>query len=145
MLKELSLWLLAAFFLFAGINHFRVPAFYLTMMPDYLAWRIPLVYVSGGAEIILGALLIMPQWSRRAAWGLIVLSIAVFPANIHMALHPEEFEWADPLVLWLRLPLQGVLLAWIYWHTRPDVKPSKPAKPANSTAAAASSSTPPAP
>lgn len=134
MLKELSLWLLAAFFLFAGINHFRVPAFYLSMMPDYLAWRIPLVYVSGGAEIILGALLLMPEWSRRAAWGLIVVSIAVFPANIHMALHPEEFEWADPLVLWLRLPLQGVLLAWIYWHTRPTpaaVKKPPPPPPAS--------------
>lgn len=132
MLKELSLWLLAAFFLFAGINHFRVPAFYLSMMPDYLAWHIPLIYVSGGAEIILGALLLMPAWSRRAAWGLMVLSLAVFPANIHMALHPEQFEWADPLALWLRLPLQGVLLAWIYWHTRPGVpalqKPS-PAAP----------------
>jgi len=79
-------------------------------------------------------LLLMPQWSRRAAWGLIVVSVAVFPANIHMALHPEEFAWADPLVLWLRLPLQGVLLAWIYWHTRPDAAPAKPATPPKTSA-----------
>jgi uncharacterized membrane protein len=57
-----------------------------------------------------------------AAWGLIALLVAVFPANIHMALHPQLYAAVNPILLWLRLPLQGVLIAWAYWHTRPDIR-----------------------
>lgn len=87
-------------------------------MPPYLPWHLALVYISGVAEIGLGALLLFEQWSVLAAWGLMALLIAVFPANIHMALHPALFSWASPINLWLRLPLQGVLIAWAYWYTR---------------------------
>jgi len=61
------------------------------------------------------------RYSRYAAWGIIALLIAVFPANIHMATHPELYSQISPIALWLRLPLQGVLILWVYWHTRPDV------------------------
>ena len=69
--------------------------------------------------MVLGALLLVRRLTVFAAWGLIALLIAVFPANIHMALNAEQYPTFSPIVLWLRLPLQGVLIAWAYWFTRP--------------------------
>lgn len=103
----------------AGVNHFVMPKFYLRMMPPYLPGHLALVYLSGVAEILLGTLMLVPATSRLAAWGLIALLIAIFPANLHMALHPERFPEFSPTSLWLRLPLQALPLAWAYWHTRP--------------------------
>ncbi len=114
-----SRWLYGLFFMAAGANHFVNTPFYVSIMPPYLPWPVALVYISGVAEIGLGGLLLFERWSRLAAWGLIALLLAVFPANIHMALHPELYPWASPLGLWLRLSLQGLLIAWAYWYTRP--------------------------
>lgn len=112
--------LMAAFYLLAGINHFRNPAFYLRMMPPYLPAHELLNQLSGGAEILLGLLLLVPRWTRRAAWGVVALLIAVFPANLHMALHPEQFADIRPLFLYLRLPAQLLLILWAYWYTRQE-------------------------
>jgi len=109
---------LALFFVGAGINHFVRTGFYLRMMPPYLPWPLALVEVSGIAEIVLGVLLAAPRFTVTAAWGLILLLIAVFPANLQMALHPDTFPEFSPAALWLRLPLQGVLIAWSWWYTR---------------------------
>jgi uncharacterized membrane protein len=111
-------WLFGLIFVTAGINHFRDPALYVRMVPTYLPWHRELVYISGVFEVLLGGLLLMPRSQRLAAWGLIALLLAVFPANVHMALHPAEFPTIPPAVLWVRLPLQGVLIAWAYWFTR---------------------------
>ena len=91
-------------------------------MPPYLPFHRELVYSSGVFEIVLGLLLLIPQTTRLAAWGLIALLIAVFPANIFMFQHQELFQ-ISPVVLLLRLPLQGVLLfwAWIYTRSRPVI------------------------
>ena len=105
-------------FIAAGANHFINPKFYLSMMPPYLPWPYRLVILSGVAEVALGVGLLIPQTSQYAAWGLIFLLIAVFPANIHMATNPEVFPTIPSLMLWLRLPLQGVLILWAYWYTR---------------------------
>jgi uncharacterized membrane protein len=109
--------LFGVLFIAAGLNHFRVPDFYVKIMPPYLPWHLELVYVSGVCEAVLGILLLIPRTSVLAAWGLIALLIAVFPANIHMAMHTELYD-ISPMVLWLRLPLQGLLIAWAYWFTR---------------------------
>ena len=116
--KTLSRWLFGALFIAAGINHFVNTAFYVSIMPPYLPLHRELVYVSGIAEVVLGAMLLARGYQSVAAWGLIALLIAVFPANVHMALHPEHFPTLPPVGLWLRLPLQGVLVAWAYWYTR---------------------------
>src|ERR1700759_4731467 len=115
-LREGLRWLLAAFFVLAGVNHFRMPLFYLRMMPPYLPAPLQLMEISGICEIALGVLLVVPRTARFAAWGLIALLIAVFPANLQMALHPETFPEFRSIVLMLRLPLQLVLivLAWRY-------------------------------
>lgn len=101
----------------AGLYHFINPAFYLRMMPPYLPWHLFLIYLSGFFEVALGALLLVPKYTRLAAWGLIALRIAVFPANIHMALNPQLFPDIPPVALWLRLPLQALFILWSYWFT----------------------------
>ena len=121
LLKIVLKYLLCVFFLLAGINHFIDPDFYLKIMPPYLPWHLFLVYLSGFFEIALGGMILVPALTRVAAWGLIALLIAVFPANIHMAVNPGLYPDISPIALWLRLPLQGVLIAWAYWYTRPDV------------------------
>jgi uncharacterized membrane protein len=109
--------LFAVFFVGAGVNHFLRISFYLRMMPPYAPFHLAMVQLTGVAEIVLGILLLVPLASPTAAWGLIALLIAVFPANVQMALHPETFPEFPPLTLWLRLPLQVVLIAWAYWFT----------------------------
>ncbi len=83
--KPFMLWLLGLFFVAGGANHFRDPDFYVKIMPPYLPWHLELVYLSGVAEFLLGFLVLIPKCRSLAAWGLIALLIAVFPANIHMA------------------------------------------------------------
>jgi uncharacterized membrane protein len=112
--------LMALFYILAGARHFWNPAFYLRIMPPYLPAPEVLNYVSGAAEIVLGVLLLVPRWSRLAAWGLIALLIAVLPANLNMALHPDHFADVPRAFLYLRLPLQLVLILWAYWYTHPD-------------------------
>jgi uncharacterized membrane protein len=109
-------WLLAAFFVLAGLNHFRTPAIYLGMMPPALAWPAGLVAVSGVAEVAGGLGLLLPGTRRAAGWGLIALLVAVFPANLYVARlgHMPGLAFSAR-VLWLRLPFQAVLIAWVAW------------------------------
>lgn len=117
-LKLILKYLLCVFFVLAGLNHFINPASYLKIMPPYLPWHLFLVYLSGFFEVALGTLLLVPAFTRIAAWGLIALLVAVFPANIHMAINPQLYPDISPLALWLRLPLQAVFITWAFWYTR---------------------------
>jgi uncharacterized membrane protein len=117
-LKLLLKYSLGLWFALAGLYHFVNPALYVRMMPPYLPWHLFLVYLSGFFETALGLLLFVPKYTRLAAWGLIALLVAVFPANVQMAINPQQFPEIPPVVLWLRLPLQGVLIAWAYSLTR---------------------------
>lgn len=122
--KTLLRHLLGLFFIAAGLNHFWHTAFYLAMMPPYLPRPLELIYASGGAELGLGILVLFKRWQAAAAWCLIALSIAVFPANVHMALHPDLFTQFSPAGLWFRLPLQVVIIGWAYAFTRPAIAAS---------------------
>ena len=102
----------------AGINHFLNAPFYLKMMPPYLPWHLTLVYVSGVCEIALGLLLLQPRFTKMAAWGLILLFIAVFPANLYMTMNPQLYPEINPAALYWRLPFQPIFIAWAYWFTR---------------------------
>jgi len=117
-LQTLLLYLMAALYVAAGANHFRDPDFYVAIMPPYVPWHLPLVYVSGVAEIALGVAVLVPRLRRGAAWGLVALLIAVFPANVHMALNVEAYPDASAVALYLRLPVQGLLIVWAWWFTR---------------------------
>jgi uncharacterized membrane protein len=118
MLKLLLKYSLGLLFILGGLYHFINPALYLRMMPPYLPWHLFLVYLSGFFETALGSLLFAPRYTRLAAWGLIALLVAVFPANVQMAINPQQFPEIPPYALWLRLPLQAVLIAWAYTLTR---------------------------
>lgn len=117
-LKLLLKYLFGFSFVCAGLYHFINPAFYQRMMPPYLPWHLFLVYLSGCFEVAFGLLLFVQKYTRFAAWSLIALLIAVFPANVHMALNPQLFPDISPVALWLRLPLQALFIAWAYWLTR---------------------------
>jgi uncharacterized membrane protein len=116
-MKKLSKYTLALFFVGAGILHLVRPDFYLKIMPPYLPLHLELVYLSGFCEIALGLLLLVPRYSRWAAWGIIALLIAVFPANLYLYQNQDLLP-APPILHFLRLPLQGVFILWAYWHTR---------------------------
>lgn len=119
LVKTVSRIIFAVFFIGAGIMHFVKPNFYLNIVPPYLPLKLELVYVSGACESLLGAMLLFRRLAPWAAWGLILLLVAVFPANIYVYQH-QELVPASPLLHLLRLPLQGVLILWAYWYTRPD-------------------------
>lgn len=119
-IKTVTRWICGLLYIGAGINHFANHKFYVSIMPPYLPFHAALVSLSGVAEIALGILLLIPRFSRLAAWGLIALLVAVFPANLHMVLHSELYPNLPKVGLWLRLPLQGVLIAWAYWYTHND-------------------------
>ena len=120
--KRVALLALAGTFVVAGAAHFVRPAVYESVMPPYLPAPRTLVYLSGLFEV-LGGFGVLPRATRSASgWGLVALLVAVFPANLHMALHPEPFvERGIPLwALYTRLPLQAALIAWAYGATRPE-------------------------
>ena len=116
--KAGSRCVLAVLMIGAGTMHFVTPGFYMRIMPPYLPLHTELVYLSGVCEIVLGVLILIPRCSTLAAWSMIALLIAVFPANIHVYQNQNVFP-GPPLFHLLRLPFQGVLIAWVYWHTRP--------------------------
>jgi uncharacterized membrane protein len=102
-------------FIFAGLMHFVIPRAYRRIVPPYVPAAKAMVYASGVAEIAGGAGLMSSRTRRWAGWWLIATLIAVFPANVHMALHPEEFPKVPggAKALWARLPFQGVFVAWV--------------------------------
>lgn len=116
---------MAVLYVIAGAMHFLVPEVYVQIVPPVLPGPLTLVYLSGIAEIALGLGVLHPRTRRLAAWGLIGLLIAIFPANVYMATSGVVIEGTpgggDPseIVRWGRLPLQVILVAWAWWYTRP--------------------------
>lgn len=113
--------LLAVAFIIGGVLHFTHTEFYLAIMPPYLPFQRALVFISGFFEIIGGIGLLIPRLTRAAGYGLIALLIAVFPANVHMAMNNVQVGDSSfsSSLLWLRLPLQFVLIALVWWCTKP--------------------------
>lgn len=106
------------FFILAGANHFLHPAIYLKIMPPVLPFPLPLIYLSGFLESAFGLGLFFPGLQRLAAKGLILLLLAILPANVYMALHADLFPGFHPALLWLRLPFQFILMASVHWAAR---------------------------
>jgi uncharacterized membrane protein len=110
----------------AGVMHFLTPKVFARIVPPRLPRPLALVYLSGVAEVVLGVGVLFERTRRRSAWGLVALLVAVFPANVHMATNtvlpesvPERGRGLARIALWLRLPLQAVLVAWAWRYTRP--------------------------
>ena len=124
-LKRPLLYVMGPLYVVAGVMHFVVPELYVQIVPPVLPAPLVLVYLSGLAEVAVGIGLLYPPTRQLAAWGTILLLLSVFPANVYMATSGVAVESAavdaDPsaVVRWLRLPLQGVLVGWAWWYTRP--------------------------
>lgn len=108
------------FFILAGLNHFRDPATYYGMMPEWIPWPRGVNLISGTCETAGGIGLLIARFRRASGWFLIALLVAVFPANLHVALQGYmPGSSFSPRVLWLRLPFQAVFIAWVAWVAFP--------------------------
>ena len=120
--KQILKVLFAVFMIAAGLSHFIVPHPYVKIVPPQLPYPEAIVYISGFFEILGGVGLFIPPLTQAAAWGLVLLLIAVYPANINMAVNNihinniPDGNWFQAI----RLPFQFVLIAWAYWYTKPD-------------------------
>lgn len=122
MLKKASLWLLIIGYLFAGINHFRDPDSYIRIIPHYIPYPKLMNLAAGFFEILFGLLLIFKKTRPIAAWGIILMLIAFLPVHISMigdAPLKLGSTVVTPLLAWLRLALQPVLMLWAWWYTKP--------------------------
>jgi len=125
-LKAILKYLMAVFYVAAGAGHFFKPGMYVEIVPPYIPYPMVMVLISGAAEALLGVLVLFRKTQRLAAWGIIALLVAVFPANLHMALHPEAFSDIPLWGLYGRLPFQVLFILWAYWYSRPEHKPDRP-------------------
>lgn len=120
--KELLRVSLAISIIIVGITHFASPDPYVKIVPPQLPYPLELVYISGVFEVLGGVGLLVPNVSKFSAWGLITLFIAVYPANINMAVNHIHLDNIpdSPWFQVVRLPLQAVLIAWAWWYTKPS-------------------------
>jgi uncharacterized membrane protein len=121
--KTWLLWIMAAAYTLAGFNHLMNPDFYVRIMPPALPNPEWLNVISGLAEIVLGVFLLEPRTRVLAAWGIIALLIAVFPANLYAAFEnvgPDGPGSGPGALAYVRLPFQALFVAWAWWYTRPD-------------------------
>src|SRR4051794_7022520 len=115
-MKDVSLYIMVVAYIIAGCFHFIQPKFYRRMMPKWIPWHMPVIYISGVCEIVLAVLLLHHTTRNVAARSLIVMLILIFPANVQMMLN---FQRKKSPYLWitiLRLPLQPVLIWWAWWY-----------------------------
>ena len=122
-LRNLCLLGLSAFFIYFGVDHFINPDFYLSIMPPSFPLHLEAVYISGLFEILGGIGVLLSKTRKLAGWGLFALLIAVYPANIYMALTPEAFPDIPLSALYFRLVLQFLFFYWAYSVTRPSFNP----------------------
>ena len=118
-IKSFLIIISSIFYVIVGIKHFIEPEYFLSIVPPYLPYHLELVYISGLFEILFGLLILFPKYRYYGAIGLILLLIAVFPANIYLAQSNEAQEAigaTQEIATW-RLPIQGVLI-WIAYFIR---------------------------
>ena len=122
LVKKGTIYLMSIGYIYIGIRHFMDVEFFMAIMPDYLPYHLELVYISGFFEVLLGVLLLIPKTRFYAGWGLILLLIAVFPANIFLVQSREAQETLGVTKnqAIFRLPFQAVFIALAYWHSKKD-------------------------
>ncbi len=106
--------LLGATFIGTGLNHFRIPRTYESIMPEYVPAHREMVIASGVAEALGGAGVLSERTSKAAGWWLIATLVAIFPANVHMAVHPERYKQIPKAALYVRLPVQALFILWVW-------------------------------
>jgi len=122
--KRILLWVMAVFYIYAGLNHLVNPEFYLAIMPPDRPGPALLNVISGLAGIVLGVFLLEPRTRVYASWGIIALLIAIFPANVYVAVENVGIDGPGTgagAANWIRLPFQALLIAWAWWYTESDM------------------------
>ena len=121
-LKYISIYIMSILYIYVGINHFIDTKSFLIIIPPYLQTiGLEIIYLSGIFEIILGILLIIPKYRKIASYGIILLLIAVYPANIYLAFNEEPQNLmgiSSFMASWVRLPLQFIFIGLSYWHSK---------------------------
>tara|TARA_Y100000768_G_scaffold153200_1_gene114488 strand:+ start:169 stop:579 length:411 start_codon:yes stop_codon:yes gene_type:complete len=115
--KYILIIISSIFYVIVGIKHFTDPNYFISIVPPYLPYHLELVYISGFFEILFGVMILIPKYRYWGAIGLILLLIAVFPANIFLAQNKEAQEAigaTQQIAVW-RLPIQGILIWIAYW------------------------------
>ena len=118
--KLFTILLMSIFYVRIGVHHFLDPEYFLNIIPPFLPYHLELVYISGFFEILLGLLLIFPKYRFYASWGIILLLIAVFPANIYLAqseIAQQGLGVSKQVAIW-RLPFQALFIGLAYWHSK---------------------------
>jgi len=118
--KKITIYFMSLAYIYVGMRHFIDPDFFLAIMPDYLPFHQEAVYISGFFEILLGGMLLFQKSRKVAGWGLIVLLIAVFPANIYLAQNEAAQQAIDisQTAAIVRLPFQALFIGIAFWHQR---------------------------
>ncbi len=116
--KLITIYLMSLLYISSGVQHFANTGWFMKIMPPYLSYHKELVYLSGAFEIILGIMLLFEKTRFLSGWGLILLLIAVFPANIYLAQTNGAAMNISPALAWGRLPFQGVFIGLAYWHSK---------------------------
>ena len=112
---------MSLFYIAAGLRHLLDASWFVQIMPPYLPYHYELVYISGFFEIFFGILLLIPSYRSLAGWGLILLLVAVYPANIYLAFNetPQNALGVSAFMAsWVRLPMQFIFIALAYWHSK---------------------------
>ncbi len=117
-IKYFSLIVMGVFYISIGVSHFTIPIWYVQIVPPYLPYKLELVYISGLFEILFGGMLFFNKTRFLAGWGLILLLIAVYPANIYLAQTNGAAMNTTPLIAWGRLPVQFIFIGLAYWHSK---------------------------
>jgi uncharacterized membrane protein len=117
-IKYFSMIVMGVFYISIGVSHFTSPIWYVKIVPPYLPYKLELVYISGLFEILFGGMLFFRKTRFLAGWGLILLLIAVYPANIYLAQTNGAAMNTTPLIAWGRLPVQFIFVGLAYWHSK---------------------------
>jgi len=119
-MPRISILIISLFFLIGSFSHFFLSEFFINAMPSYLGYHQEIVLISGVFELLGAIGLLIAKYRLLAGYGLIVLCIAVFPVNINMALHPEQFNDIPIMYLYIRLPIQALFVGFIWWAIKSD-------------------------
>ncbi len=121
-INKISIYIMAYFYINVGVKHFTDPNWFLYIIPPYLtSVGLELVYISGVFEILLGLLLLFSKYRKIAGYGIILLLIAVYPANIYLAFNEEPQKLigiSSFAASWIRLPIQFILIAIAYYQSK---------------------------
>lgn len=115
--KYILIIISSIFYVLVGIKHFIDPNFFLAIVPPYLPYHLELVYISGLFEILFGVMILFPKYRYWGSVGLILLLIAVFPANIYLfqSVEAQKAIGATQEIVTWRLPVQGIFILVAYW------------------------------